>query len=183
MPNWCSNTLVLEHTDPAMLERAKDAFARGEFLTEFIPVPRDLIDTDSPNRDADQSNSLREKHGYSDWYSFCVNEWGTKWDVGSDDGITDATENSIRMYFDSAWAPPVAAYERLEQLGFKVTAMYHEPGVCFAGKYQDGEDDCYDLSDMTTDEVRSEIPEDLDQEFGITEMMAEWDEENSEDEE
>ena len=28
MPNWCNNYLELEHEDPAMIERAKTAFAR-----------------------------------------------------------------------------------------------------------------------------------------------------------
>ena len=28
---------------------------------------------------------LEEKYGHSDWYSFNTAEWGTKWDVGSDD--------------------------------------------------------------------------------------------------
>ena len=42
MPNWCNNVVELAHEDPAMLERAKDALNRGEFLNEFIPVPKDL---------------------------------------------------------------------------------------------------------------------------------------------
>jgi len=42
MPNWCNNVVELAHEDPAMLERAKDALNRGEFLNEFIPVPEDL---------------------------------------------------------------------------------------------------------------------------------------------
>ena len=37
MPNWCNNTLVLRHADPAMITRAKDAFAAGKFLNEFVP--------------------------------------------------------------------------------------------------------------------------------------------------
>jgi hypothetical protein len=32
MPNWCSNMLTLTHEDPAMITRARDAFARGELL-------------------------------------------------------------------------------------------------------------------------------------------------------
>ena len=42
MPNWCSNNLVLTHEDPAMIQRAYDALERGEFLSEFIPVPEQL---------------------------------------------------------------------------------------------------------------------------------------------
>ena len=42
MPNWCNNNLTLTHEDPAMILRAKEALDRGEFLNEFIPVPKDL---------------------------------------------------------------------------------------------------------------------------------------------
>ena len=35
MPNWCGNTLTLEHEDPEMIKRAETAFADGKFLNEF----------------------------------------------------------------------------------------------------------------------------------------------------
>jgi hypothetical protein len=107
-----------------------------------------------------------------------VANWGTKWDVGDGDGINEVTENSITVYFDSAWAPPVAAYEKLTDMGFRVDAMYHEPGVAFAGIYKDGEDDCYDLSGLDSDQVKEQIPHGLDQAFGISEMMEEWEAED-----
>ena len=177
MPNWCSNTLVLEHEDPKMVKRALDAFVAGRFLDEFIPVPEELRDAVA---DHSTNEALIEKYGYSDWYGFCVNEWGTKWDVGNDVGINEIKENSIVVYFDSAWAPPIAAYEKLEDLGFKVDAMYNEPGMAFAGKYQDGQDDYYEYSDLSIDEVLAELPKELDETFGITEMMAEYDTEDEE---
>ena len=191
MPNWCSNTLVLEHDDPAMIKRAETAFADGKFLNEFIPVPESLHivagrvgdDTDPEQiKLHEQTMNNLSVHGYATWYDYCVNEWGTKWDVGGDDGnISEATENSITLYFDSAWAPPVAAYEKLEGLGFRVNAMYHEPGVSFAGIYKDGEDDCYDLNGLDSKQVRAELPQELDDAFGIVEQIEEWeDEENAE---
>ena len=32
MPNWCSNTLVLQHDEPAMIDRAVAAFKEGRLL-------------------------------------------------------------------------------------------------------------------------------------------------------
>ncbi len=49
MPNWCNNNLTLQHEDPAMILRAKEALDRGEFLNEFIPVPEDLKITSGCN--------------------------------------------------------------------------------------------------------------------------------------
>lgn len=180
MPNWCQNTLVLQHEDPAMIKRAEDAFARGEFCQEFVPCPAELKDTTSPNRDEGQADILREKFGYSDWYAFQVNEWGTKWDFGSSDGINEVTENELVVYFDSAWSPPVTLMEKLEQMGFTVDLMYNEPGMAFCGRYTDGFDDYYEYSGMDSAEVAENIPSELDEAFCISENMAVWESENDE---
>ena len=42
MPNWCNNSVEIYHTDPAMIERVREAFNKGALLNEFIPVPADL---------------------------------------------------------------------------------------------------------------------------------------------
>jgi hypothetical protein len=184
MPNWCNNVLEISHEDPAMIERAREAFNDGRLLDEFIPVPQEL-------RDAVANHSTNEelvaKYGYSDWYGFCVANWGTKWDVGGDGMEAEDLEPEfpgigLRLVFDSAWAPPIQAYQALEEMGFKVRAMYYESGMCFAGIYEDDSDDYYELSDMTADEVAEELPEELDEMFCISENMAEWEEDNKENE-
>jgi hypothetical protein len=191
MPNWCNNVVELAHEDPAMLERAKAALNRGEFLSEFIPVPEDLsivagrvgADEDQKQKDLVAQEEVNlAKHGYRNWYDYCVNEWGTKWDVGGD-GMTCEIENGrISTSFDSAWAPPIAAYEKLTDLGFSVRAYYFEGGMCFAGVWEDFNDDYYDLSGMDSAAVKEELPEVLDEMFCISESMAEWEEENKEEE-
>lgn len=177
MPNWCGNTLTLTHADPEMISRAKAAFAESRFLAEFIPIPAVLNGTTSPNREGNAAE-LREQCGYTDWYDFCVNEWGTKWDVGDDQGIQTYDDNELIVYFDSAWAPPIAAYEKLLDLGFTVYATYYEPGSAFAGIFEDGNDDYYDLSGMDSGDVAQQLPSELDDAFGISESMAEYEAEN-----
>ena len=191
MPNWCNNTLELQHEDPAMIERAKTAFAEGKLLNEFAPVPASLHIVsgrcgadDNPEQialEAAQKSNL-EVHGYKDWYDYCVNEWGTKWDVGGNDynEPQQETPNDITMSFDSAWAPPIAAMDKLEALGFSVRLYYYEPGMAFAGIYEDGSDNYYDYGGMNSDQVAEELPIELDEMFGISESMAEWEEENQE---
>ena len=188
MPNWCNNTLTLEHENPAMIARAKAAFLNGRLLDEFIPVPTDLQIVAGSVGDAveqaklvEQTELNRVTHGYGNWYDFCVNEWGTKWDVGSDDGVLNDIEGGIIVSFDSAWAPPCAAYEKLTEMGFKILAMYYEPGMCFAGVWEDGSDDYYEYGDMSSDEIVATLPIELDEAFGISEQVAEYeDEENAE---
>jgi len=190
MPNWCNNNLTLQHADPAMITRAKEALDRGEFLAEFIPVPKDLqIVAGSVGDPVEQAELERktaenvEKYGYGNWYDYCVGEWGTKWDVGAD-STTDIHPDGkmLHTYFDSAWAPPVRAYEKLTELGFTVGAMYYEPGMAYCGTW-DSEtgDNEYSLEGMSADQVESELPYELDEAFGISESIREYEEENEED--
>ena len=190
MPNYCSNYLTLTHKDPAMIVRAKEALDRGEFLQEFIPVPEELQivagsvgnPVEQAKLEADTNRNI-EKYGYGNWYDYCVNEWGTKWDVGGDGQEVDITEDGTMLttYFDSAWAPPTNAYEKLQDMGFGVEAMYYEPGMAFAGKWDHGSDDYYEFGSMSADQAESEIPSDVDFAFGITESIREYEAEHQED--
>lgn len=186
MPNWCNNGVTLRHADPAMIERAALALQEGRFLQEFVPCPQELRDTVSgfmgeDTRAAHEAQLDRNVslYGYKDWYDFSVNEWGTKWDVSADNvEIVDA--NTVSAGFDSAWAPPIRAYEQLMEQGFEIEAFYYEPGMGFVGKWTDGDDDCYEYHGATADTVRDMIGEELDDYFGISEQMADWEEENQE---
>jgi hypothetical protein len=193
MPNWCSNTLHLEHSDPAMIDRAEQAFNAGKFLNEFIPVPQSLHEavagsfSDQEQQAANQAlqASNLEKYGYATWYDFCVNEWGTKWEVSGESERLDP--NTLSLRFDSAWSPPCTAYEALTALGFAVDAMYYEPGMGFCGRWTDGEDRYVEFSGLSSLEAVDVIDSDVDEAFGITESMAEWEaeqeDEDSEDDE
>jgi hypothetical protein len=189
MPNWCNNVVELGHEDPAMLERARDAFTRGELLNEFIPVPKDLQIVAGRLGDGDEQKKLEEdtarnveKYGYGNWYDFCVNEWGTKWDIGGSDYDTPEIDNGqLTLSFDSAWSPPIGAYEKLCDLGFSVRGYYYEPGMSFCGVWDEGYDDFYQI-EGSWELVRDEIPEALDEMFGISENMREYEEENAEEE-
>jgi hypothetical protein len=188
MPNWCNNNLTLGHEDPAMIQRAFDALERGEFLQEFIPVPQELKDTMSGSFGDDERQALLEAqtarnvelYGYGNWYDYCVGEWGTKWDVG-EQGASDIHPDGKMLHtsFDSAWAPPIEAYDKLLELGFSVNAMYYEPGMCFAGIYDNGSDDTY--SDWGDSEgAKATLPQELDDCFAISESQAEYEDENEE---
>lgn len=159
MPNWCSNSLTLTHTDPTMIDKAVAGFTEGKLLETFVPYE-------------------------GEWdYDWCVENWGTKWDVSGSNEYIRPNPNKLKLSFDSAWAPPLVAYQKLEELGFRVEAMYYEPGMCFCGIYADGSDDCYEYNDMTAEEASNTLPVELDEEFGISDQMAEWEQEQEEDNE
>ena len=189
MPNWCNNSVEIYHEDPAMLERVRTAFNDGRLLAEFIPIPTSLRivagcagSNDSPEQialvEAEENNI--KVHGYKNWYDFCVNEWGTKWDVGADGNPAQDIPGGLMLGFDSAWAPPINAYEKLFDMGFKIRAMYYEGGMAFAGIFEDGCDEYYEYGGMNSAQIAEELPVELDEAFGISESVAEWEAENEE---
>jgi len=184
MPNWCSNYVEVSHEDPAKIRALADAMERGEFLDHVIPVPEDLkregsATSGGPNADLyDQIRAENtEKHGYGNWYDFCCARWGTKWDVDCQGQVDVHPEGkTVTASFDSAWSPPCGVYEALVDEGFSVRAYYYESGMCFAGIWDNGSDDCY--SDWGDSEgARDMLPEELDEFFAISESQAEYEEE------
>jgi hypothetical protein len=171
-----------------------EAINAGKFCNFAIPVPESLQivagvvgGDDTPEQKAlvESENRNLAEHGYKNWYDFCTNEWGTKWDIEPYDAIDYDDQRdgcSITFGFDSAWAPPLGVYRALEEQGYTVSAYYYEGGMNYCGKYEDGDDDYYNLEDMSSSEVRETIPEDLDELMGISESIANYeDEENEED--
>ena len=186
MPNWCNNSVEIYHTDPAMIERVREAFNKGGLLQEFIPIPTDLqIVAGSVPVAEEAEHKLKEEfnritYGYTNWYDYCVNEWGTKWDIGADGNPAQDIPGGLMLGFDSAWSPPIAAYEKLFYMGFRIRAMYYEPGMAFAGVWEDGADDYYEYGGMNSDQIAEELPVELDEAFGISEQVAEYEAENQE---
>jgi len=190
MPNWCDNTLELRHEDPAMIKRAKEAFEAGRLLDEFIPVPQQLKDTRAGfyGKDTYEQELLEATEAlnvkwfkHKNWWDFCVQEWGTKWDVGRDGYINTEDPNYLSLSFQSAWSPPIDAYAKLLDMGFEVYALYYESGIGFCGCFDQGIDDCYSI-DGNSKWVVDCIPDYIDEAFCISESMAEWEEENREEE-
>jgi len=184
MPNWCYNTVELTHEDPTMIARAKTAFLDKGLLNEFVPVPESLRitagylgdDAEQKALEAQEAENLKV-HGYRNWYDYCVNEWGTKWDVHGQE-VNDIP-NGVILTFDSAWAPPTNAYEKLMAMGFQIRAMYYEPGMGFCGVWDNGQDDEYSLGGLNSDEVAELLPPELDEAYGISESIAEYEDEEN----
>lgn len=109
--------------------------------------------------------------GHKNWYDWCIAEWGTKWDIGRASEhdplveIDDGDWPTMTLSFESAWSPPIQAYEKLEAMGFIITAQYFEPGCGFCGEWKNGEDYEYPLE---------KAPRHLDEMYGISEILAEY---------
>jgi hypothetical protein len=188
MPNWCNNRVVISHEDSEKMNALVLAINEGKFCSHVIPVPESLQIVAGSVGDPDEQKKLEEDtarniavHGYGNWYDFCVSRWGTKWEVDAYEGSVAINEHgAVEFGFDSAWSPPIGVYEELVEQGFLVEATYYEPGMGYVGRWDNGVDDCFEYHGETSETVRELIGEALDDEYGISEGMAEWEEENAE---
>jgi hypothetical protein len=192
MPNWCNNFVGIRGPKEG-LQKLKEAYDNQEFCNAVIPVPQSLKDTvagslgdpeEQKKLEAQTQQNIAE-HGYGNWYDFCVNRWGTKWDIGGDGGADLEDDGTcLTISFDSAWAPPTGVYEALTDQGYVVEACYYESGMGFCGMYtSEYGDDSYDISEMSADEIADTIPAELDDCMGITEGIREYEAMNEADEE
>lgn len=160
MPNWCDNKLTIGHSDSSIVARARNAFMNRQLLNEFIPIPHELkivsgrIGTENDPKQVllvAQYAINKAKYGYKDWYDFSIGEWGTKWDVGYDKNLNNApfyeNQNEFTVTFESAWSPPINAYDKLFLAGFEIEAYYFEGSMGFCGEFKNGKDTEYKIRD------------------------------------
>ena len=46
-----------------------------------------------------------KKYGYCNWYLWCVENWGTKWNINEEVSV-ESTGDKYRISFDTAWSVP-----------------------------------------------------------------------------
>ena len=184
MPNWCSNSVSFYHDDVEMIKRAQIALCGGRLFDEFVPCPEQLKEATASFSEeyAEQNERNIKETGYASWYDFAVNEWGSKWDCEPYSNEISEDGHTLQCSFDTAWSPPVAFYEKMKDLGFVINAEYYEPGCAFVGEWLDGDDYVYEIPG-TAAEAREEIPEHLDENWGISSYLEEWEAENAEEDE
>ena len=189
MPNWCSNHITVRGTDSAAIKRLATAFDNGEFCNTVVPCPEDLQITSGflgdPVEQAELERKTKanvEKYGYGNWYDFQTANWGTKWEIGGDGNTAEIEDDGLSFSapFESAWSPPIGVCEALVEQGFEVTLYYYEPGMGYCGKWEDGYDDFYEYGNEKAATVRAAIGDELDDMFGISESMAEYEAEQDE---
>ena len=156
MPNWCHNIFTVSHEDPAMITKFAEALKAENLFQTFVPLSTE------------------------EWeYGTAIDEWGTKWDVTYGDVSIEEDGKTCHGWFETAWGPGIRAYEKLFDHGFDVDVVYHEPGMCFAGRFTSPFDDYCVEYDFSNENWREEIDDDeivdmLEQEY---QNWLEWQEE------
>jgi Ferredoxin-like domain in Api92-like protein len=116
MPNWCENTLTVTGEEKEV-QRFKN-----------LAKPKD--------QKLDSKLSFESLYPIADkkhWYQWCIEHWGTKWDVEAT--LDEISADYLEYAFASAWSPPIEWLKKVSQvfprLRFKL--KYDEPGNGFFG--------------------------------------------------
>lgn len=150
MPNWCSNTLAVHGPADAVKKFIDDnkgievgptfGLADGEYIItalsfeRALPTPRNedgtLVGDGIDIRSAEKLDNY--------WYSWRMNNWGTKWDAAEASlDIQDNEDGTSTAYynFETAWSPPEAWLEEVapNYTDLSIKLEYREEGVGFAG--------------------------------------------------
>ena len=133
MPNHCRNNLTVSGPKMELVKFFRGINDDGEncsILKTYYPCPKELLEQVS---NYTERPDMKAKYGYSDWYGWCCDNWGTKW--GDYDLNIELFEDCISADFDSAWAPPISGLvgvsKKFPELKFELE--YDEPGMEFAG--------------------------------------------------
>lgn len=190
MPNWCNNNITI--TGPnKIIDKIEKIVKNGKYekpedglLEYFHPMPAELRDTVA---DGSKRKKLQKKYGFDDWYGWATENWSTKWDIHEfygdhcDRNYINDDESEISFGFDSAWAPPIGAYDKFieDNSNVSIRATYYEGGCDFMGIWDNGIDDCWTISDTAPKGSKDKFwktsaGKELDDLYGISENMAEY---------
>lgn len=154
MPNWCSNDVtVLGASDrleefrlfltraklntPEAREEATDVSDKFNLFNNLVPMPEQLKDvTVSVSDPKEFANAIQgnQEAVYSDWYTWSIAHWGTKWDVSP--RFCELIDNALELSYDTAWSPAIHVWETVskEFPTLLIKIRYIEEGMSFIGE-------------------------------------------------
>jgi hypothetical protein len=203
MPNWCSNEVdIIGSADnvkefQAFLRKAQLATEDQRELAEdgterkffdlLVPMPKKLKGKDAQaklNQEFADAMMGNQERKYSDWYTWSLAHWGTKWDVDLQHVSLD--NNTISISYDTAWSPANHVWEKVTKdfPSLTIKVRFLEEGNCFIGEteYTNGEcvkDICLDINTELyiaagcVADANGEIDWDEDQEYNLYDLFEE----------
>jgi len=104
--------------------------SRAVSLQRLVPCPPAFFDRTSPNSLAGFEQC--------DWYAWCVEHWGTKWDTYDTTRLSTVTHYDVAAQsykFHTAWSPPTVWLETVAKMlpGLSFVLGYTDEFLGFAG--------------------------------------------------
>ena len=137
MPNWCHNRLTVE--------------GDGKITTIFKEKVGDEgvpLSLNSLYAVPDKLKGLVAEVGEPSEYEWCVNHWGTKWDVAGS-VLKVAAGGLLEYEFWSAWSPPVSWLQKVSQdyptLTFTLSFVEPQMGLSGIAQARQGKVSCREI--------------------------------------
>ena len=148
MPNWCYNRVTAYGNEDKLKEIEKIFESKTPFndifpMPDFKTIPNENGELPKLEQMKNPDGSiLWETYNWPDgtnddrWYSWCVENWDTKWEPDMHD-IDYEDSEILRLTFNTAWSPPEGVMTKLREKFPDVTfqCFYDEPGCEIAGYY------------------------------------------------
>lgn len=135
MPNHCYQSVTITGPRAVVHHLYYQLTEHKRFCDAVVPMPLEpwLVEDSF------------DEHG---WYGWRVKNWGTKWDVVDVEVTEDYESHDDMGTFAftcwTAWSPPLPVWERLHALGCELEADYEDEGMMFAGRWVNGDDQCWE---------------------------------------
>ena len=148
MPNWCDNRVTISSNteDDSQFQELVAKFQDERPFNEIYPMP-DFKTIPNKNGELPVAEEIKNSdgelititHNFPDgknddrWYHWCIDNWGTKWDVNLVGAEVD--ESYAEFQFQTAWAPASGIFDKIKEdyPDVDISWFYDEPGMEIAG--------------------------------------------------
>ena len=148
MPNWCDNRVTISSNteDDSQFQELVAKFQDERPFNEIYPMP-DFKTIPNKNGELPVAEEIKNSdgelititHNFPDgknddrWYHWCIDNWGTKWDVNLVGAEVD--ESYAEFQFQTAWAPASGIFDKIKEdyPDVDISWFYDEPGMECAG--------------------------------------------------
>ena len=150
MPNWCSNTVIVDGEKKEVARFVKYVQTKNCHFSfnAILPMPDELQGTMSPTNIVTQeeydnyelpshgfdvgkpitqemSDKFLYLYGNDNWCDWANDNWGTKWDLPSEEVSANTDSIHLVYQFDTAWSPPDGVYKELVNQFPELTINWH----------------------------------------------------------
>jgi hypothetical protein len=181
MPNWSNSRIAIHlptHEEDCWGEKYSATYAQRLERWEIFRDLKYHIQEECADGRSDDFNPFKilrpiPKDQEENWYDWCSENWGTKWDLCEGEGWVEG--NTIILDGQTAWCPPIQLIQYLsDELGFDVEALhYSDENECWGetinsvsefmemGSDVIDEDDPLDLVALKLQDMEFELGRDL----------------------
>jgi len=167
VPNWCLNKVLIKVPNDNLLKKLRNALGNEIDPPTYIRLGDGRIVTQGApnlfNQLVPRPNAIAEGDNFWKWE---MDNWGVKGDATPRD-IYWPDEYTVNFEILTAWGPPLAFFENIERMGYLVNGYYLEELTCLLGVYYEGNNDTYEYSELSPDQMETELPSWVNQLFSL----------------